>query len=68
MDLAISRLSYGTGRGKDLGLLMCEALQVGCFLRETDRSVRGKRLGNRWISKWLRGKVSLFFVADCNDT
>eukprot|EP00434_Breviolum_minutum_P002530 symbB.v1.2.002240.t1/scaffold118.1/size318305/12 len=27
VDLAISRLSYGTGRGKDLGLLMCEALQ-----------------------------------------
>ena len=25
----ISRLSYGTGKGRDLGLLMCQALQVG---------------------------------------
>jgi hypothetical protein len=29
VDLVISRLSYGTGKGRDLGLLMCQALQVG---------------------------------------
>eukprot|EP00435_Cladocopium_sp_Y103_P072714 s636_g41.t1 len=27
VDLVISRLSYGTGKGRDLGLLMCQALQ-----------------------------------------
>ena len=29
VDLVLSRISYGTGRARDLGLLMCQALEEG---------------------------------------